>query len=250
MQCWGIIGGTGLQQLDGLEQVRQVPVTTPFGSPSAPIIWGELAGQAVAFLSRHGVDHTLPPHQINYRANIWALRDVGVTAIVGVAAVGGIAAEMGPSVLTVPDQLIDYTYGRAQTFFDTDLDAVTHIDFTYPYSHHVRDALLQAAREANVSVVDGGCYGVTQGPRLETAQEIVRMEQDGCSIVGMTGMPEAALARELGLDYASLSVVANEAAGKGPGLISMAQIEANLTTGMERAKAVLLALLTAHKANT
>ena len=227
-----IIGGTGLTQLEHLTITERRRVTTPFGLPSADLVYGQLHGQALVFLARHGDPHVVPPHKVNYRANLWALKQAGVSAILAVAAVGGISARMEPGKLAVPDQLIDYTYGREHTFFADDLDAVTHIDFSEPYTPWLREKLLSAGRAAGLDVVDGGVYGCTQGPRLETPAEIARMERDGCHLVGMTGMPEAALARELDIAYACCAVVANWAAGKQAGEITLAAIEANLRAGM------------------
>ena len=211
-----VIGGTGVYAFPGLENPERREVSTRWGAPSSAIVTGEVAGRRVAFLARHGEGHTIAPHRINYRANIAALREIGARRIVGVNAVGGIRDDMGPRVLAIPDQLIDYTTGRASSFCDADGEPVLHAEFGEPYSVGLRNALLDAARRAGVAVVDGGCYGATQGPRLETRAEIARLRRDGCALVGMTGMPEAALAREAELDYACLAVVANWAAGCGP----------------------------------
>jgi len=238
-----IIGGTGLTQLKELEIARREVLLTPYGEPSAPITHGKLCGKTVVFLPRHGNAHTIPPHQVNYRANIWALNQLGIERVIAVAAVGGISPAMTPARLAFPDQIIDYTYGREQTYYDGHSLEVTHIDFTQPYCAELRDSLLQAARVAGLDAVDGGTYGATQGPRLETAAEIDRLERDGCDIVGMTGMPEAALARELGLCYATCAVVANRAAGKGEGEISMQDLEANLKQGMEKVRRLLEAVI-------
>lgn len=227
-----IIGGTGLASPELLQVHSQENIHTPFGEPSGPVTRGTLFGQDVLFLPRHGYGHHLPPHRVNYRANLWALRELGAQEIIAVAAVGGITAEMGPGVLSVPDQLIDYTWGRASTFFEDDLEQVTHIDFTHPYCEDLRQKLLRAGGRAGVDMVATGTYAATQGPRLETAAEILRLQRDGCDLVGMTGMPEAALARELQLCYACCAVVANWAAGKSAGEITMAEIEANLKGGM------------------
>lgn len=235
----GIVGGTGLTRLHALEVQRQEVISTPYGEPSAPLTFGLFDGHPVVFLPRHGAGHTLPPHAVNYRANLWALRHVGVTRVVGMAAVGGISAAMAPGVLCVPDQIIDYTWGRAHTLYEGDLENVTHIDFTEPYCAELREALLKSASRVGVPIYKGGTYGATQGPRLETAAEIKRMERDGCDIVGMTGMPEAALAAELGLCYACLALNVNWAAGKGDGPITMAEIEHNLEEGMEKARKIL-----------
>lgn len=236
-----IIGGTGLTQIDALIITGQERVTTPFGEPSAPYLTGELNGRKLVFLARHGNPHRIPPHKINYRANIWGLKQLGVTEIIGVAAVGGIGKDMGPAQIAVPDQLIDYSYGREHSFFSDDLEHVTHIDFTEPYTPSLRQRIVRAAQQAQIEISAAGTYGCTQGPRLETIAEIKRMARDGCDLVGMTGMPEAALARELGLAYANISVVANWAAGIVDGEITMAEIEKNLQVGMSRAIALLTA---------
>jgi 5'-methylthioadenosine phosphorylase/5'-methylthioinosine phosphorylase len=234
-----IIGGTGLTRLAHFEIDHHKPIGTPYGTPSAPLAYGRLHGMEVVFLARHGDPHVYPPHKVNYRANLWALKQAGVDGVLAVAAVGGIRADMGPGVIAIPDQIIDYSYGRDHTFFENDLECVTHIDFTRPYSERLRQGWLDAARAAGIAAVDGGVYGCTQGPRLETAAEIARMERDGCDLVGMTGMPEAALARELALDYACCAVVANWAAGKQEGEITLAEIEANLVRGMTGVAAML-----------
>jgi len=216
---FAIFGGSGLTNLATLSITRREVVRTPYGEPSGPLTFGMLAGVEAVFMPRHGYGHTIPPHLINYRANLWALRAAGVEGVLAVTSVGGIRDAYGPGVLVVPDQIIDYTHGRAHTFFEgpesTIGTPVSHIDFTWPYAEHLRRRILAAAARAGEMVHAGGVYGATQGPRLESAAEIRRMERDGCDLVGMTGMPEAALARELGLDYACLSVVVNHAAGKG-----------------------------------
>ena len=227
-----IIGGTGLNQIDGLKITTTKQLETPYGNPSAAYVQGEINGQEIIFLARHGNPHTIAPHKINYRANIWGLKELGVSQIIAVAAVGGITPAMGPAHIALPDQIIDYSYGREHTFFADNLDSVTHIDFTVPYNKHLRAGLLQAAKQTNLEISTTGTYGCTQGPRLESAAEIIRMERDGCDLVGMTGMPEAALAKELSIDYASIAVVANWAAGKSEGEITMAEIERHLTRGM------------------
>lgn len=237
MTYLAIIGGSGFTRMPDLKVTRREVVRTPFGEPSAPLTYGLFDGQEVAFLPRHGAGHRLPPHRINYRANIWALKTIGARHVVGMAAVGGIS--MGPQIICVPDQIIDYTYGREHTFFDGEDAAVTHIDVTEPYCAKLRDRLLNAGRTAGLDPVDGGTYGVTQGPRLETAAEIRRFENDGCDLVGMTAMPEAALAREAGLCYATCAVVVNWAAGKSPGPITMEEIEHNLAEGMQKARGIL-----------
>ncbi len=210
-----IIGGSGLDRLSALQSTRQVAVSTPYGEPSAPLVFGQLNKRDVVFLARHGENHRLPPHKINYRANIWALREQGVRNIVAIATVGGIAPDFGAGTLALPEQIIDYTWGRVSTYFEDDDDPVKHIDFTQPYCETMRDRLLRSARRAGETLHAGGTYAATQGPRLESAAEIARLARDGADMVGMTGMPEAALARELGLCYATLAVVVNAAAGTG-----------------------------------
>lgn len=237
-----IIGGTGLTALTGLEITRREMVYTPYGEPSGPLTHGRFAGHDVVFLARHGYAHTIPPHRVNYRANIWALHRIGVRRVLAIAAVGGIRADMVPGTLAFPDQLIDYTYGRAHTFFEQDLEQVTHVDFTQPYDAALRAQLIKAAATARLQCVIQGTYAASQGPRLETAAEIMRLERDGCDVVGMTGMPEAALAREMRLAYACCAVIANWAAGKGKQDIH-AEIERYLKQGMEQVRALLEALV-------
>lgn len=234
-----IIGGTGLTSLSNLEITKREVVHTPFGEPSGPLTYGVLSGREVVFLARHGYGHTIPPHMVNYRANVWALRHAGIQNVIAVAAVGGIRHDMPPARLAFPDQIIDYTHSRISTYFEDDLTPVTHVDFTYPYDGELRRRLINGAREARLDAVEDGTYGATQGPRLETAAEILRMERDGCTMVGMTGMPEAALAREQDLRYATCAVVANWAAGKAEQSISMEIIEQHLKTGMEKARSLL-----------
>ena len=238
MTSIAIIGGTGLTALQGLEISAKDTVTTKYGDPSGAISRGQLAGKEILFLPRHGYEHTIPPHKVNYRANIAALQQAGAEYIIAVNAVGGITAEMQASVVVIPDQLIDYTWSRQHTFFDGGESGVEHIDFTQPYCETLRASLIQAGKQAGIDLIDYGTYAVTQGPRLETPAEINKYDRDGCHIVGMTGMPEAALARELALCYASVSVVANMAAGRGEGEITMAEIEHNLETGMARVRRV------------
>ncbi len=234
-----IIGGTGLTSLKGLEIVRREVSHTPYGEPSGPLLHGVMCGKEVMFLPRHGSGHTIPPHKINYRANLWALKDNGAKQVIAVNAVGGIRADMTPGRLAFPDQIIDYTWSRVTTYFEEGLTHVTHIDFTHPYCEVLRRTLITAARDAKLEAVEEGTYGATQGPRLETIAEVNRMERDGCDLVGMTGMPEAALARELDLCYASVAVVANMAAGRGAGEITMAEIEMHLKGGMEQVRHLL-----------
>jgi 5'-methylthioadenosine phosphorylase len=210
-----ILGGSGLTQLANLQITRRQVMRTPYGEPSGALTFGTLGGHEVIFLARHGYGHTIPPHLVNYRANLWALKQEGVTRVVSVASVGGIRADLVPGTLVVPDQIIDYTHGRESTFVDGTDMAVIHTDFTHPYSASLRDRLLSAASLASLNCLDGGVYAAVQGPRLETIAEIDRMERDGADMVGMTGMPEAILARELGLGYATIAAVVNHAAGRG-----------------------------------
>lgn len=239
MRPLAIIGGSGFSDFPALTVDASRPVETPFGETSAPLVSGRLDGVPVLFLPRHGVGHRLPPHRINYRANLWALRASGAERVVGLAAVGGIGARFGPLTLAVPHDLIDYSYGREHSIYDGEQGGLDHVDMTSPYCEDLRRVLIRACADAGHAVVAQGVYGVTQGPRLETTAEIARMERDGCDLVGMTGMPEAGIARELGLCYASLAFVVNWAAGKGEGIITMAEIEAHLCACVGRVRQVL-----------
>lgn len=226
--------------MQGLTVTRREMVKTPFGAPSCPLVYGELDGKPVVFLARHGSKHRIPPHRVNYCANIWALHSVGVKHIIAVAAVGGIHSECSVGSIVIPDQIIDYTNGRVNTFFDGGDEPVEHIDFSYPYSEALRTALIASAKEVNgVQVVEDGVYGATQGPRLETAAEIRRMANDGCTVVGMTGMPEASLAAELGVAYACLGVVINAAAGTDGKAINTDELPAAISAGMDSARSIL-----------
>ena len=238
-----VIGGSGLAGLGQMKVIRRQIMRTPFGDPSGPLVFGEINGAAALFLPRHGPGHILAPHRVNYRANIWALKEAGATDIIAVAAVGGIAHNVGPGTVAMPDQIIDYTYGREHTYCDGSERSVVHIDFTQPYSGQLRDVILQAAARSNEAVVSTGVYGATQGPRLETAAEITRMARDGATLVGMTGMPEAALARELSLRYAHLCVVSNWAAGCGDSTTSIShdKINATLDKSIERVQIIIAA---------
>lgn len=210
-----IIGGTGLTQLANLKISHRQIMRTPYGEPSGPLTIGTMGEHEVMFIARHGYGHTIMPHEVNYRANLWALRAQGASRVVAVASVGGIRADLLPGHLVVPDQIIDYTHGRQTTCFEGKEHGAFHIDFTEPYSEGLRQEILLAANLAAEICINGGVYAATQGPRLETAAEINRFERDGADMVGMTGMPEAALARELNLNYATLAVVVNHAAGRG-----------------------------------
>ena len=241
-----IIGGSGLVRLDNLEVTHRQVVRTPYGEPSGALTFGKIKGREVVFLARHGYGLTIPPHEVNYRANIWALHSLQVTDAVSIATVGGIRADLVPGSLAVPDQIIDYTHSRKSTFFNANGGGVTHIDFTHPYCEKLRQRLLRAAQRAGEPIVSGGTYAATQGPRLETAAEINRLERDGADMVGMTGMPEAALAREMGLCYAAIAVVVNAAAGRGASAqgVKFEDIGATSQQAMARVRRILEQLVT------
>ena len=236
-----IIGGSGLTKLANLEVSRRLAARTPYGDPSGAITCGKIGQSDVLFLARHGYGHTIPPHEVNYRANLWALKDAGADSVVSVASVGGIRNDIWPGAILLPHQVIDYTWGRPSTFFEGPGAPVNHIDLTEPYSRVMRARLLNAAAAAGERVTDGGVYAATQGPRLETAAEIHRLERDGADIVGMTGMPEAALAREIGMEYAALTVVANYAAGRGDSehAVPLDKIGAVLEEAMGRVRRII-----------
>jgi 5'-methylthioadenosine phosphorylase len=235
-----IIGGTGLTRLSALAVAHREVVRTPYGEPSSALLFGQIAGRDAVFLARHGHGHTIPPHRVNYRANLWALRDRGAKAVLAVASVGGIRGA-SPGDLVLPHQLIDYTHDRETTYFDGGDRRVVHVDFTHPYSGSLRSSCLVAAKASGIALADGGVYAAVSGPRLETAAEIDRMERDGATLVGMTGMPEAALARELGLPYAAIAVVVNHAAGRGDSAmeVSMEAIARILEAAMDRVRSLL-----------
>ena len=237
-----IIGGSGLYSLgDDFELEEQVSRETPFGETSADILMGRWQNHPLIFLPRHGPDHRIPPHRVNYRANIWALKQQGVSKIIAVNAVGGITTDSPPLTLVLPDQIIDYSCGREHTFFDGGASGVEHVDFSWPYSPELRGVLMEVGLQQGQPLLAAATYGSTNGPRLESAAEITRLRQDGCNVVGMTGMPEASLARELEIDYACLALVVNWAAGVIDEAISMQEIMANVEQGMHRVKALLLA---------
>lgn len=239
-----VIGGTGLYKLAALEDVQAIEGGTIYGQPSGPLRVGRFADRRIAFLARHGEGHSVPPHRINYRANLQRLKDLGVRRVLAINAVGGITDAYGPRVISCPDQIIDYTWGRISTICEEPGTEVLHVDFGDPYTESLRRELLSASRRAGVAMVDGGCYGATQGPRLETKAEIARMRRDGCDLVGMTGMPEAGLAREMGLDYACLAIVANWAAGCGDAAeITLEEVLANVEVATASLPVLLDALL-------
>lgn len=245
----GLIGGTGLSEMPGLSVLKEHDGDTPFGILAHPISEGVMAGNKkhLMFLPRHGKPHRIPPHKINYRANLFALRQLGVSSVIAVNAVGGISSQMMPARIVIPDQIIDYTWGREHTIYDGEdrLDElpVDHIDMSQPYEQSLREGLIQSAQSLQLDVSESGTHAVTQGPRLETAAEIKKLASDGCDIVGMTGMPEASLARELGLAYASLCIVVNPGAGLTDELITMETIGANLARGIDDVKGLLVNFL-------
>ena len=236
-----IIGGSGLTQLANLEVGRRKVGRTPYGEPSGALTFGNIGKREVVFLARHGYGHTIAPHEVNYRANLWALKQAGADEVVSVASVGGIRNDIWPGTIVLPHQAIDYTWGRPSTFFEGPGAPVNHIDFTEPYTRELRARLLSAAASAGERIMDGGVYAATQGPRLETAAEINRLERDGADIVGMTGMPEAALAREISLQYAAIAVVANYAAGRGDSerAVPLDKIQAVLDEAMGRVRRII-----------
>ena len=244
----GIIGGTGLTQLANLKITRRQLIRTPYGEPSGPLTYGEIGGHTVIFLPRHGSAHTIPPHKVNYRANVWALHSAEVRYIVAVATVGGIHPHLTPGSIALPDQLIDYTQGRKSCFQENDNEPVRHIDFTDPYCPNMRNLCREAALRAGESLIEGGVYAAVQGPRLETAAEINRLERDGATMVGMTGMPEAALARELEISYAAFCPVANHAAGRGTSLngIKYEDIGKTLDATMQRVRNLIEQVVILH----
>ena len=234
-----IIGGSGFDELSDFEVEQELAPHTRFGETSGPVLVGQHSGKRVAFIARHGVKHTIPPHLINYRANIYALKQLGVHCIIAINAVGGINPVMGPRHLCIPDQIVDYTWGREHTFADGSEEGVRHIDFSSPYDEEIRARLIAAAESIDMDFSPRATYGCTQGPRLETSAEIDRMERDGCDIVGMTGMPEAALARELEIRFASIALVANRAAGRGESDISLDLIYTTLEKSKQKATYLL-----------
>ncbi len=236
-----IIGGSGLTRLSTLAIAHREVVRTPYGEPSSALIFGQIAQRDVVFLARHGHGHTIPPHRVNFRANLWALKQRGVDSILAVASVGAIAPQHAPGDLVLPHQLVDYSNGREATFFDGGDRKVVHVDFTHPYTPALRLRCLAAAQAADIALYDGGVYAAVSGPRLETAAEIDRLERDGATLVGMTGMPEAVLARELGLAYVSIAVVVNHAAGRGDSeqAVALARIVGVLEAAMDKVRRLI-----------
>ncbi len=236
-----IIGGRGLTQLTNLEITHRQVMRTPYGEPSGAFLFGKFNQSDVIFLARHGFGYTIPPHLVNYRANMWALREQGVTNIISIATVGGIRADLKPGILVVPDQVIDYTHGRDYTFYSDRNVSYKNIDFTQPYSERMRRHILSGAKKAHQQCIDGGVYAATQGPRLDSMAEINRYERDGADMVGMTGMPEISLAMELDMNYAALAVVVNYAAGRGEShtKINIEHVNGTATEAMERVRTIL-----------
>lgn len=242
----GIIGGSGLTQLNNLQITRRQIVRTPYGEPSGALAFGHIGQYELVFIPRHGYGHTIAPHLVNYRANLWALHSQGINDVISVATVGGIHADLAPGGIVIPNQIIDYTWGRKSTYYDEISDKqVNHADFTEPYSQPLRELCIKAIKAAGESCVDGGVYAATQGPRLETAAEINRLERDGATIVGMTAMPEAILARELDQNYAAICIVANHAAGRASSAhgIHYQEVSAVMDEAMVRVRAVLAQLV-------
>ena len=213
-----IIGGSGLSSLKDIKIIGSKGGKTPYGRSSEPPKLMALGNKKFVFLPRHGSSHSIAPHEINYRANIWALSEAGVKEVISITAVGGVNRNLLPGDIILPDQLIDYTHGRKNSFYDGIDNELRHMDFTWPYDWELRKNIKRVAQYASIPIIDSGVYAATQGPRLETAAEIDRLEKDGATIVGMTGMPEAYLARELNIPYVTISVVANHAAGRGESL--------------------------------
>ena len=234
-----ILGGSGLAELEGLTITHREVMRTEYGEPSGALTFGKMSGRDIVFLNRHGPGHTIPPHRVNYLANVFAMKQAGAKRIIAINAVGGIDNVLEPIGLVIPDQILDYTYAREHTFFDSEHGPVRHVDFTFPYSEALRRKIIDIASHNGVSLTSSGTYAATQGPRFETAAEINRMERDGATIVGMTGMPEAILAREIDLDYAMIAVVSNAAAGRSGVEISVDEIMSNLQMGMNKARALL-----------
>ncbi len=234
----GLIGGSGIYEMAGLEMREERAVSTPFGEPSAAFRMGSLEGQEIVFLPRHGAPHSIPPHRVNYRANIWGFRSLGVERIIAVNAVGGINSAMPPGSIVVLDQMIDMTAGaRPSTFYEE--GRVVHVDFTEPYCPEMRGAILSASRESGLAVQEGGTYICVNGPRLETAREIRFFSQIGADVVGMTGMPEAVLARELEICMAGIGVVTNRAAGISGAKLTTTEVIETMEDSLSRVRILL-----------
>lgn len=239
MSCTGVlVGSGGLPSLGVLENDER-GLDTPFGPVQSPPLVGSIEGHKVVALARHGRPHNVAPHEVNYRANIWLLKELGASQIVATHTVGAIDSTLATSALVLPEQIIDYTWGRPHSYADGEM---LHVDFSIPFDRALQRALVAAAAAKGIDLVVGGVYGCTQGPRLETVAEIDRMDRDGCTLVGMTAMPEAGLARELALPYASLCIVVNPAAGRGSdrGSIDRAALNAARDRGVADADRLLV----------
>lgn len=213
-------------------------VSTPYGQPSSPLTMGTIGSQEVVFVARHGSNHSILPHDINYRANLWALREAGADVVIAVATVGGIAEDCAPGTIVIPDQVLDYTHSRQSSFAPLDGE-IFHIDFTEPYCHELRRAIIECADRLGITVIKRGTYVATQGPRFESAAEIQKFAADGAHVVGMTGMPETSLAREIGICYATVALVVNRAAGQSGDRISAEEI----TDAQKKTSAVVQRML-------
>ncbi len=233
---YALIIGSGFESFAG--QRRSHEKMTRFGHPSAAVHEAVFEGRSLLTLARHGEGHSIAPHLINYRANLVALQELGAHSVIALNTVGVVSALRQPGELAMPDQVIDYTWGREHTVYDGSDGVVEHIEFTEPFAQGLRQRLLEAAVAANIDCHDGGVYAAMQGPRLETAAEVGRLQRDGADYVGMTAMPEAAIARELGLEYACLALIVNRAAGLGDGPIH-ADIESSILAAREQAMALL-----------
>jgi 5'-methylthioinosine phosphorylase len=252
-----IIGGSGFNQFEMLCNAEVIFQDTPYGPHSAPITRGSLFNprvdgrslehisrrDEVVFLPRHGSEHKIPPHLVNYRANIWVLSQIGVKRILACNVVGGISKSMSPGMFVIPNQIIDYTYGREHTFFDGNHYDLQHVEFTEPYSQSLRGQVIAHLSKYQIVHSPKATYGCTQGPRLETAAEVQRLHRDGCDIVGMTAMPEAVLAREMGMEYVGLSLVVNWAAGIGADSSLTDSLTENIAIGMTKLKVLLPTLV-------
>lgn len=234
----GVIGGSGLYEIKGLAMKNKKSVSTPFGKPSGKYFIGEIGKKEIIFLPRHGSRHEIPPHMINYRANIWGFKKLGVNRIISVSAVGGIKKGLKPGDIVILKQIIDMTRNRKSTFYDG-RTGVLHIDFTEPYCRELRKVLQKAGKRTKISLKNGGTYVAVEGPRLETADEIKGFRILGGDVVGMTGMPEASLAREVEICYSGLSVVANYAAGISKRRLTVSEVMEAMGDANERIKKLL-----------
>jgi 5'-methylthioadenosine phosphorylase len=206
----GVIGGSGFYSF--LTDTERISITTPFGDPSDDVVIGELQGRRVAFLARHGQGHRFPPHRVNYAANLWALRSVGVRQVLAPCAVGSLRPELGPGTIVVPDQVVDRTWGREHTIYDG-VGSVVHVAFADPYCPRGRQAVINAGGVTGENIVEAGTLVVINGPRFSTRAESLWHQQAGWTVVGMTGMPEAAIARELAMCLTTIALVTDHDAG-------------------------------------